>query len=104
MDDTKGSIHYSYCGNNWLVMMMNLTRHKNDFDVEKVKASINNANAFNKIHLCKYENMYFVDGDGNHRVCQAKFLGVEMVPCEVTEYVLSETFSDKNLPSFSEES
>ena len=24
---------------------------------------------------------------GNHRVCQAKFLGLETVPCEVTEFV-----------------
>ena len=89
--DIKGSLHCCYCGNNWLVMMMSLARHNKDFDVEKVKEAIYGGNVSSPIHLCKYENMYFISGDGNHRVCQAKFLGLEMVPCEVTEFVLRES-------------
>lgn len=42
---------------------------------------------FEPIHLRKYGGMYFVDDGGNHRVCQARFFGLETVPCEVTEYV-----------------
>lgn len=38
--DIKGTLHASYYDNNWFVMMMSLKRHKNDFDVEKVKEAI----------------------------------------------------------------
>ena len=85
--DIKGSLHLSYNSNNWLVMMMNLSRHKNDFDVERVKEAIYNTKCFEPIHLQKYGRIYFIAGGGNHRVCQAKFLGLETEPCEVTEYV-----------------
>ena len=55
---------------------------------EKVKEAIFNAKCFEPIHLSKYGDIYFINGGGNHRVCQAKFLGVETVPCEVTEFVI----------------
>lgn len=87
--DIKGTLHPSYYENNWLVMMMNLERHKDDFDVEKVKEAIFNTQCFEPIQLSKFGSSYFIDGGGNHRVCQARFLGLDTVPCEVTEYVLS---------------
>jgi len=101
--DIKGSLHHAYYGDNWLVMMMNLARHKDDFDVDKVKASIYNTNCFEPIHLRKYEEFYFIDGGGNHRVCQARFLGLDKVPCEVTEYVLSRRFPEVTHLDFSRE-
>lgn len=85
--DIKGSLHPSYYGLNWLGMMMSLERHKEDYDVETVKAAILDTKCFEQIHLRKYGDLYFIDGGGNHRVCQAKFLGMETVPCEVTEWV-----------------
>lgn len=84
----KGTLHPSYYDSNWLVMMMNLERHKNDFDIEKVKEAILNTQCFEPIHLSKYGDIYFINGGGNHRVCQAKFLELETVSCEVTEYVI----------------
>ena len=57
-------------------------------DVETVKEAILNTKGFEPIQLCKFGSIYFIDGGGNHRVCQAKFLELETVPCEVTEYVL----------------
>lgn len=84
----KGTLHPSYYDNNWLVMMMSLEMHKNDFDVEKVKEAILNTQCFEPIHLSKYGDIYFINGGGNHRVFQAKFIGLETVPCEVTEYVI----------------
>ena len=75
--DIKGTLHPSYYDNNWLVMMMNLDRHKNDFDVENVKKAILNTSCIEPIHLSKYGDLYFINGGGNHRVCQAKFLGIE---------------------------
>lgn len=86
--DIKGTLHASYYDNNWLVMMMKLDRHKDDFDVERVKDAIFNTKCFEPIHLIKYGELYFINGGGNHRVCQAKFLGLETVPCEVTEFVI----------------
>ena len=86
--DIKGTLHPSYYGLNWLQMLMSLERHKNDFDMEKVKEAILNTQCFEPIQLSKFGSIYFIDGGGNHRVCQAKFLGLETVPCEVTEYVL----------------
>lgn len=86
--DIKGSTHPSYYGLNWLQMLTSLERHKNDFDVETVKEAILNTKGFEPIQLCKFGSIYFIDGGGNHRVCQAKFLELETVPCEVTEYVL----------------
>ena len=44
--DIKGTLHASYYDNNWLVMMMSLERHKDDFDVEKVKEAIFNTQYF----------------------------------------------------------
>ena len=87
--DIKSTTHPSYYGENWLVMMMSLERHKNDYDVEKVKEAIFNTQCFEPIQLSKFGSSYFIDGGGNHRVCQARFLGLDTVPCEVTEYVLS---------------
>lgn len=84
----KGSTHSSYYGNNWLAMMMNLERHKEDCDVELVKAAIFNTIYCEPIQLSKFGDLYFIDGGGNHRVCQAKFLGLETVPCEVTEWTM----------------
>ena len=49
--DIKGTLHPSYYDNNWLVMMMNLERHKDDFDVERVKDAIFNTKCFEPIHL-----------------------------------------------------
>ena len=86
--DIKGTLHPSYYGWNWLQMLMSLERHKNDYDVEKVKDAIVNTQCFEPIQLSKFGSIYFIDGGGNHRVCQAKFLGLETVPCEVTEFVL----------------
>ena len=86
--DIKGTLHASYYDNNWLVMMMKLDRHKDDFDVERVKDAIFNTKCFEPIHLSKYGELYFINGGGNHRVCQAKFLGIETVQCEVTEYFI----------------
>ena len=88
--DIKGSTHPSCYGLNWLSMLMSLERHKEDHDVETVKAAILNTNCFEPIQLSKFGDLYFIDGGGNHRVCQAKILGMETVPCEVTEWVLSE--------------
>ena len=86
--DIKGTLHPSYYGLNWLQMLMSLERHKNDFDVETVKEAIFNTECLEPIQLSKFGSIYFIDGGGNHRVCQAKFLGLEAVPCEVTEFVL----------------
>lgn len=87
--DIKGTLHPSYYGLNWLQMLMSLERHKNDIDVEKVKEAILNTQCFEPIQLSKFGPIYFIDGGGNQRVCQAQFLGLGTVPCEVTEYVLS---------------
>lgn len=104
--DIKGTTHPSYYGMNWLSMMMSLERHKEDHDVEAVRAAIFNTNCFEPIQLSKYDDIYFIDGGGNHRVCQAKFLGLETVPCEVTAwrmtiipdlYVEETVFTPKNL-------
>ena len=87
--DIKGTLHPSYYGLNWLQMLMSLERHKNDIDVEKVKEAIVNTQCFERIQLSKFGSIYFIDGGDNHRVCQAKFLGLETVSCAVTEFVLS---------------
>lgn len=86
--DIKGTLHPSYYDNNWLVMMMSLERHRDDFDVEKVKEAIFNTQYFEPIYLSKYGDIYFINGGGNHRVCQAKFLGIETIQCVVTEFVI----------------
>lgn len=56
--------------------------------VESVKDANFNTKCFEPIHLSIYGDFYFISGGGNHRVCQAKFLGLETVPCEVTEYFI----------------
>ena len=42
----KGTTHPSYYGKNWLVMMMNLDRHKEDTDFEAVIKAISDTQCF----------------------------------------------------------
>lgn len=86
VSDIKGTTHPSYYGLNWLQMLMSLERHKKDTDEESVRSAINNTQCFEPIRLSKFGNIYFINGGGNHRVCQAKFLGMETVLAKVTEY------------------
>ncbi len=67
-------------------MLMSLERHKEDTDEESVRRAICDGGALEPIRLSKFGELYFIDGGGNHRVCQARMLGVEKVICEVTEY------------------
>lgn len=84
--DIKGTTHPSYYDLNWLQMLMNLERHKEDVDAERVRRAILSGGALEPIQLSKFGGLYFVDGGGNHRVCQARMLGVEKVRGEVREW------------------
>ena len=84
--DIKGTTHPSYYGMNWLQMLKSLERHKEDTDEESVRRAICDSGALEPIRLSKFGELYFIDGGGNHRVCQARMLGMEKVICEVTEY------------------
>lgn len=85
-----GTTHDSYHGKNWLEMLMTLKRHRSDHDEGRVIAAINDTQVADRISLSKYGDAYFIDGGGNHRVCQAKILNLETVPCEVTEFIFNE--------------
>ena len=85
--DIKGTTHPSYYGLNWLQMLMSLERHKEDVDKEGVRRAILSGWTLEPIRLSKFGDLYFIDGGGNHRVCQARFLGVEKVKGEVREYL-----------------
>lgn len=90
VEKIMGTTHESYYGKNWLMLLMSLNRHRSDVDVERVIAAINDNRISDKIRLSKYGDAYFIDGGGNHRVCQAKILILETVPCEVTEFIFNE--------------
>lgn len=90
VEKIMGTTHESYYGKNWLAMLMSLNRHRSDVDVERVIAAINDTQVSDRICLSKYGDAYFIDGGGNHRVCQAKILNLETVPCEVTKVVFNE--------------
>lgn len=95
VDDIKGTTHQRYYGGNWLCFLMNLEGNRSDYDVDKVVKAINDPPNRESITLDKYGDVYFINGGGNHRVCQAKFLGLETVPCEVFEYVFDEQAYNK---------
>ena len=84
--DIKGTTHPSYYGLNWLQMLMSLERHKEDVDEVSVRRAICDGGALEPIRLSKFGELYFIDGGGNHRVCQARMLGVEKVKGEVREW------------------
>ena len=84
--DIKGTTHPSYYGLNWLQMLMSLERHKEDVDEVSVRRAICDGGALEPIRLSKFGELYFIDGGGNHRVCQAKMLGVEQATGEVREW------------------
>lgn len=88
--DIKGTMHPCYQNRSWLLMLMGLNRSKHSCNIEATIKAIHNLKG-NKISLAKYDCYYFIEGDGNHRVCQARFLRLEKVPCVVNEYVLDET-------------
>lgn len=90
VENIVGTTHESYYGKNWLAMLMSLKRHRSDYDINSVIAAINDTRVADRRSLSKYGDAYFIDGGGNHRVCQAKILNLETVPCEVTEFVFNE--------------
>lgn len=97
VENILGSTHESYVGKSWLVMLMSLNRNRGDVDVERVIAAIYDTQVSDRICLSKYGDAYFIDGGGNHRVCQAKILNLETVPCEVTEFVFNDEAYRKTL-------
>ena len=86
VSDIKGTTHPSYYDLNWLQMLISLERHKEDMNEKSVRRAIRDSDALEPIQLSKFGDLYFIDGGGNHRVCQARFLGVETVLCEVREW------------------
>lgn len=78
-----GSTHINYIHKSWLEMLSNLKRHKTDCDVELIRQIILREN--NDKSVCQYNDNYYIT-EGNHRFCQAKFLGISKVYCSVSKY------------------
>ena len=69
--DIKGTMHPGYQNRSWLLMLMGLSRSKHSCNIEATINAIHNLKG-SKISLAKYGCYYFIEGDGNHRVCQAR--------------------------------
>lgn len=78
-----GSTHINYIHKSWLEMLSNLKRHKTDCDVELIRQIILRENDDKSV--CQYNDNYYIT-EGNHRFCQAKFLGISKVYCSVSKY------------------
>ena len=78
-----GTTHCSYFHKAWLEMLTNLKRHVTDNNVELVKQAILRKDDGKSVD--EYSGKYYIC-EGNHRLCQAKFLGIPKVYCMVTKY------------------
>jgi len=81
-----GTTHQSYYHGSWKDMLVNLHR---EF-VPNIKAaylSIDTENNPNRmISFSKYDDLYFIDGDGNHRTCLAKYGSRKSVRARVRHF------------------
>lgn len=64
-------------------MLSNLKRHKTDNDIESIRERILKENDDKSVK--EYNGKYYIAA-GNHRFCQAKFLGIVKVHCNVSKY------------------
>lgn len=90
--DVIGTTHEKYMGKVWLEMLCCLKRKHDTANKEKIKLWIKETQ--NTIFVAEYAGKYYIL-DGNHRICYAKFLGIERLTCNVSKYRLNGT--DKNL-------
>lgn len=90
--DIIGTCHADYYHKAWLEMLSHLKRHKTEDNIEQIKNIILRKND-DKL-VCEYNNRYYIV-EGNHRLCQAKFLNLEKVYCGVIRYKFN--YEDFNL-------
>lgn len=83
VDKIVGTRHSDYYHKAWLEMLSNLKRYKTDNDIDFVKAIILRTDDDKSVH--EYNGEYYIVA-GNHRFCQAKFLGIPKVYCSVSKY------------------
>lgn len=83
LDDVIGSHHIDYHGMQW-IEMFGCLKHGHQSSVQIVEKWLNTCT--NTISLNKYDNKYYVGGDGNHRVCYAKFLGYNKLKVHSVSY------------------
>lgn len=81
--DIVGTVHENYYHKAWLEMLSSLKRHKDDFNVERIIQTIQREHDGKSV--AEYEGKYYIL-EGNHRLCQAKFLELEEVHCSVSKY------------------
>ncbi len=74
LDQIKGTMHCDYVGKEWIEMfgclkksMAHSEKNAKEWISEKSSGII----------LNQYGDQYFISGDGNHRTCYAKFLGLK---------------------------
>ena len=88
MDDVVGTHHIDYKGKKW-IEMFGCLKHGHQKSAEIAKKWLSTVT--NTISLNKYNGKYYIGGDGNHRVCYAKFLGYKKLKVRsVSFYELDE--------------
>jgi len=64
-----------------------------------------NFNASTAVQLLRFDSHYSISLDGNHRVCIAKFLGIEEIECKVGQFekdiVLEKIFREFQIRGYS---
>lgn len=83
--DIIGTTHPSYYDLTWIEMLGSLQRYSK-LPTERTIYNINDETIIEKKSIAKYSNLYLISGGGNHRICLAKFLGLEKIKVEITEY------------------
>lgn len=88
LEDVVGTHHIDYRGKKW-IEMFGCLKHGHQKSAESAEKWLSTMT--NTISLNKYDGKYYVGGDGNHRVCYAKFLGYKKLKVHsVSFYELDE--------------
>lgn len=80
-----GTFHQSYYDHSWLSMFRNMPRNHNNLDSKDIIMFIQNESIGEKKRVAKYGDEYYIIS-GNHRICHAKFLKIDILTCNITEY------------------
>lgn len=80
-----GTTHVSYNNMTWIEMLGSLQRYWTQ-EPEKTIYNIHDETIIEKKSVAKYGDIYLISAGGNHRICLAKFLGLEKIKVEISEY------------------
>lgn len=88
-----GTNHINYSHRNWIKVLGGLKRFSPERSTYAYRDFFKSGN-YGSLHYLKFNEDYFIGADGNHRTTIAKFLEIDYLIGDVTEYFFDQEFFD----------